>query len=194
MASTGQLLSVNVASTRLLLAGGRSVLSGIRKRPVEGRVAVQPLGLGGDEQADLSVHGGLSKAVYAYPAEHYPLWQTMRAQAGAAAWGEALPHGAMGENLTITGLLEAEACVGDLLRFPDCALAVSEPRQPCFKFEAVMGFKQAAKMMVQSGTCGFYLAVREPGTIAAGETFEIVPGPRQVTIRELFLAVRIKHR
>lgn len=190
----GKLLSLNRASTSLLLAGGRAVLSGIRKRAVEGRVAVRPLGLEGDEQADPSVHGGLSKALYAYPAEHYAIWQTMRAQAGAGSWGETLPHGFMGENLTLTGLLEAEACVGDLLRFPDCTLAVSEPRQPCFKFEAVMGFKQASKMMVQSGTCGFYLAVREPGSLAAGESFEIIPGPRQVTIRELFLAVRAKHR
>lgn len=188
------MLSVNLAQTAPLLAGGRSVLSGIRKRPAPGRISVGPLGLAGDEQADPSVHGGLAKAVYAYPAEHLPIWQTMRAQAGASAWDEPLPPGAMGENLTITGLLEAEACVGDLLCFPDCTLAVSEPRQPCFKFEAVMGFKQAAKMMVQSGSCGFYLAVRQPGTIAAGEAYTLVPGPRQVTIRELFLAVRAKHR
>ncbi len=75
-----------------------------------------------------------------------------------------------------------------MLRFPGCALAVSEPRFPCFKFNAAMGFKHAAKLMVQSAWCGWYLAVREPGTIAAGESFTIVPGPREVGIGELFRA------
>jgi MOSC domain-containing protein YiiM len=146
------------------------------------------MGLTGDEQADLTVHGGLSKAVYAYPHEHYAFWQTVRAQAGAQAWDEALPHGMLGENLTLTGLLEADAYVGDQLKFSDCVLAISEPRRPCFKFDAIMGFKQATKMMAQSGYCGFYLSVIQPGTIAAGETYELVPGAREVSIKELFSA------
>ena len=145
-----------------------------------------PLGIDGDEQTDLTVHGGLSKAVYAYPHEHYKVWQTMRAQAAVQSWDDDLPFGMLGENLTITGLLESDVWVGDLLKFPDCTLAVSEPRQPCFKFQAVMGFKQASKMMAQSGYCGFYLAVREPGTIAAGDSFELIAGPREVSISELF--------
>ena len=186
--TSGQLVSLNVARVQPLKVGPRSVMSGIGKRPVSGRVDVHSLGLDGDEQADPSVHGGLAKAVYAYPHEHYPVWRTLRAQAQVSLWDEELAPGFMGENLTITGLLEAEACIGDVLRFPHCALAVSEPRYPCFKFEAVMGFKQAAKMMDASGTCGFYLAVREPGSLAAGEMFTVEAGPREVSIADLFRA------
>jgi MOSC domain-containing protein YiiM len=180
--------SVNLGRAVGVQIGGRRVLSAIGKRPAKGAVAVLPLGLQGDEQADLSVHGGLSKAVYAYPQEHAPFWQTVRAQAGVALFDEPLPPGSLGENLAIEGLLEREAHVGDVLRFPRCALAVSEPRLPCFKFNAAMGFAQAAKMMVQSGWCGFYLAVREPGVIEAGEAFTLEPGPREVSIAELFRA------
>ena len=183
-----QLLSVNRSLAREMLIDGRPVLTGIAKRPVAGPVAVQPMGLDGDEQADLSVHGGLAKAVYAYPGEHYAFWQTVRAQARVAGWDEALPRGSIGENLTLDGLLENQVWIGDVLRFPDCALAVSEPRFPCFKFNAVMGFDQAAKLMVSSAWCGFYLSVRVPGTITAGQAFELVPGPREVGIPELFRA------
>ncbi|HEY9237381.1 MAG TPA: MOSC domain-containing protein, partial [Burkholderiaceae bacterium] len=105
-----------------------------------------------------------------------------------AGWGEALPPGALGENLTLAGLLESQVCVGDVLRFADCELAVSEPRFPCFKFNAAMGFKQAAALMAANGWCGFYLAVRRPGRLSAGEAFEWVPGPREVGIAELFRA------
>jgi len=189
-----RLLSVQTGRAQPLQAGGRTVLSAIGKRPVDGPVAVAPLGLAGDEQADLTVHGGLAKAVYAYPAEHLPFWQTVRAQAGAQAWDEALPHGMLGENLTLTGLLEADAYVGDQLKFSDCVLAISEPRRPCYKFDAVMGFKQASKMMAQSGYCGYYLSVIQPGTLAAGESFDIVPGAREISIRELFLDKMRKDR
>lgn len=181
--------SVNVAAARPLRSlEGRAVRSAIGKRAVDGRVAVGALGLAGDEQADLSVHGGLSKAVYAYPAEHYAFWRTVRAQARVSLWDEELPPGFLGENLTIEGLTESNAYVGDRLVFPDCELAVSEPRFPCFKFAAVMGFAQAAKLMVQSGWCGYYLSVVRPGSIAAGEAFTLVPGPREVGIVELFRA------
>jgi MOSC domain-containing protein YiiM len=181
-----RLLSVNRAVARTVRISGRDVLTAIYKKKVDGPIEVGPMGLQGDEQADLSVHGGLSKAVYAYPSEHYPFWQTVRAQAQAALWDETLQPGAMGENLTLAGLLENQVWVGDLLRFQHCELAVSEPRQPCFKFNAAMGFNQAAKLMVQSGWCGFYLAVRVPGRIQAGESFELIPGPREVGIPELF--------
>lgn len=186
-----RVLSVNTASATAFTIEGKRILSAIGKRAVStrehpARIAVKPLGLDSDEQADLTVHGGLSKAVYAYPHEHYPFWQTVRAQAQAQAWDDTLPHGMLGENLTITGLLEGDAWIGDVLKFPDCSLAISEPRHPCYKFAHVMGFNQAVKMMAQSGYCGFYLAVRVPGTIAAGEAYELVPGPREVNIAELF--------
>jgi MOSC domain-containing protein YiiM len=182
----GRILSVNVAIAREVAIDGRGLMTAIGKRSVEGSVAVRPLGLEGDEQADLSVHGGLSKAVYAYPSEHYPFWQTVRAQAGLSPWNAPLPSGFLGENLTLTGLLETQVWVGDVLRFADCELAVSEPRYPCFKFNAAMGFNQASKLMAQSGWCGMYLLVRVPGTLRAGESFALVPGPREVGIAELF--------
>ena len=188
MALSGRLLSLNVAHATPVTIGSREVTTAIGKRAVDGPRAVAMLGIEGDEQADLSVHGGPSKAVYAYPSEHFAFWQTVRAQAGVAPWDEPLVPGALGENLTLAGVVESDVFIGDVLRFPDCALAVSGPRFPCFKFNAAMGFAQAAKLMVQSGWCGWYFSVREPGTIAAGESFTIVPGPREVGIVELFRA------
>lgn len=180
------LRSINVSLARAVPINGESVMTGIFKKPVDGPVAVGMLGLDGDEQADPSVHGGLAKAVYAYPIEHYGFWQTVRAQAKVSGWDEPLAPGALGENLTIAGFVESEAYIGDVLRFADCELAVSEPRFPCFKFNAAMGFNQAAKLMGQNAWCGFYLAVRNPGTLTPGETFEVIPGPREVGIQELF--------
>jgi MOSC domain-containing protein YiiM len=188
MALSGRLLSLNVARASAVQINGRRVMTAIAKRAVEGPRAVLPLGVEGDEQADLSVHGGPSKAVYAYPGEHYAFWRTVRAQAGISLWDEPLAPGSLGENLTLDRIQENAVWIGDLFRFPGCALAVSEPRYPCFKFNAAMGSKHAAKLMAQSAWCGWYFAVREPGTIAAGETFEIVPGPREVGITELFRA------
>ncbi|MEO8151774.1 MAG: MOSC domain-containing protein [Rhizobacter sp.] len=188
------LLSVNVTLAREVEISGRKVMTGIGKLPTAQAVAVRPLGLEGDEQADLSVHGGLSKAVYAYPSEHYPFWQTVRAQAKVSLWDEALPPGSMGENLTLAGLLESQAWIGDVLRFPHCALAVSEPRFPCFKFNAAMGFNQASKLMAANGWCGFYLAVRVAGMLQAGEQFELIPGPREVGIQELFRSRLAAHK
>ncbi len=182
-----KLISINVATAKALhTLDGKTVLSGIAKRPVGGRVQVGPLGLQGDEQVDLSVHGGLSKAVYAYPSEHFAFWQTVRAQAKVADWQAVLAPGAVGENLSLSGLLEKEVWIGDRLRFADCELLVSEPRYPCFKFNAVMGFNKAVKLMSESAWCGFYLAVQTPGTLEAGESFELVAGPREVSITELF--------
>ncbi|PXW96105.1 MOSC domain-containing protein YiiM [Sphaerotilus hippei] len=182
-----QIVSINVGTARPLLAQGRRVLSAIGKRPVDGPVEVRALGLAGDEQADLSVHGGLSKAVYAYPAEHAAFWQRARAEAGAGLFDEPLPPGRFGENLTLRGLLETELWIGDRLVFPDCVLVVSEPRQPCFKFNAVMGFAHAAKVMAESGFCGCYLSVEQAGTLQAGQAFELVPGARQRSLPEVFL-------
>jgi len=181
-----QLVSVNTARIeRFVATNGETLESAIRKRARDGRVAVGPLGLDGDEQANPRYHGGPAKAVYAYPQEHYAVWAAMRAQAQVDG---ALQPGDLGENLTITGLLETRVWQGDVLRFPDCEFIVSEPRQPCFKFNAHMGFSHAAKMMAQSGYCGFYLAVKCEGSLAAGETFELLPGPREVGIAELFKA------
>ena len=189
-----RLLSVNTARVESRLIQGRAVATAIGKRPVAGPVAVGTLGLAGDEQADLSVHGGQSKAVYAYPVLHYPYWQTVRVQAQVAAADEPLAFGMLGENLTIEGLDETALWIGDRLRLPGCELVVSEPRQPCFKFNAAMGFAQASSLMNQSGYCGAYLAVLHPGTLQAGDEIDLIPGPREVNLRELFLARQRRRR
>ncbi len=183
-----RVLSVNVAVAQALRANGRTVLSAIGKRPVAGAVSVHTLGLEGDEQADLSVHGGPAKAVYAYPAEHFTFWQTVRAQARVSLWDEPVTPGLVGENLTLEGVTEDQLWIGDRLLLPGCVLAVSEPRFPCFKFGAVMGFAQAGKLMVQSGYCGAYLGVIQPGPVQAGDNIVLEPGPREVNLRELFKA------
>ncbi len=184
---------VNTGSARRLQVGGRSVLSAIGKAPVEGPVAVGRLGLAGDEQADLSVHGGLDKAVYAYPAAHYPFWQAERRERGVSLFDEALPPGFMGENLTVDGPLEDEVFIGDELHFPDCVLRVTAPREPCFKFTTVMGFAQAGRTMALAGCCGYYLAVDRPGSIAAGQQATLVPGRRSLSIAQAFAAKFAKH-
>jgi MOSC domain-containing protein YiiM len=185
-----EVCSVNVARASLRVIGAREVLTAIGKRPTSGPVEVRALGLAGDEQADPSVHGGLSKAVYAYPLEHYAFWRVVRAQARVAEWEAPLPPGSVGENLTLRGLLEVDMWIGDYLRLPHCTLAVSEPRQPCFKFNSAMGFSQAAKLMQQSGYSGAYLTVIETGAVEAGEVAQLVPGPREVNLLDLFRARR----
>ena len=187
--NNARVVSVNRSLALPRLINGESVLTGIGKQPVDGPVDVSAMGVDGDEQADLSVHGGLAKAVYAYPQQHYAFWQTVRAQAGVVAADtpvSALPFGLLGENLTIADISEEQLWIGDHLLLPGCVLAVSQPRYPCFKFNAAMGFNQASKLMSQSGYCGVYLAVVEPGTVSAGDAVRVQPGPREVGVRELF--------
>ena len=187
------LLSIQTAQARRVQISGRSILTAIHKLPVSGAVSVKPLGLVGAEQADLSVHGGLDKAVYAYPAEHYPFWREARAPARLTDIDDALPFGSMGENLTLQGVLETDVWVGDVLKFTGCELRVTQPREPCYKFNAAMGYNGAVKAMAQHGCCGFYLAVDQPGLLSAGESFELVPGPRRLRITESFNAKMFKH-
>jgi MOSC domain-containing protein YiiM len=188
------LISVQTAPARRVQINGRIVLTAIHKQPVTGAVALGPLGLAGDEQADLSVHGGLDKAVYAYPSEHYAFWRAARAQAGLCAIDDALPWGSVGENLTLQGLLETEVWLGDLLEFDACGLRVTLPREPCYKFNAAMGYSGAGRDMAQQACCGFYLAVTRPGQLSQGESCSLVPGPRRVSLVESFNAKLAKHR
>lgn len=188
-----QLLSVNVGQVQRLRVGERTLTSAIGKQAVSGAAAVGRLGLQGDTQADDSVHGGVSKAVYAYPVEHYPYWQQQRQRHGVSLFDEALPHGFMGENLTLSGLLEHEVWAGDALHFPDCVLRVTEARLPCGKFAAVMGWPGAPKAMFEGNTCGFYLAVDVPGTLQAGQSFTLKPGSRSVPITASLQARRYPH-
>lgn len=188
-----KLISLQIGLARRVQINGRSVLTAIYKQPVAGSQAIGRMGLAGDEQADCSVHGGLDKAVYAYPSEHYGFWLDARQQAGVGGIDDALPWGSMGENLSLTGLLESELWVGDVLKFANCALRVTQPREPCYKFNAAMGFSGASKLMAQSGYCGFYLAVDEAGQLGAGETFELQAGPRQLALPDMFRAKMFKH-
>ena len=189
----GQLQSVQLGKAGGVLIQGRSIQSAIRKKPVDGDLAVVPLGLLGDEQVDLSVHGGLDKAIYAYPVEHYQFWQQERLDAGVVGAENPLGFGCVGENLSISGQLEGDVFVGDLLRFPRCVLRVTQPREPCYKFNAVMGFAQASKRMAQTGRCGFYLAVEEGGALKAGESFTLEAGPRTYSIAQRFATKMGKH-
>jgi len=179
---------LQAGTVRKVQINGRMVATAIYKQALVGRVPVLPLGLQGDEQADPSVHGGLEKAVYAYPSEHYAHWRAQRQAAGLAGFDDTLAFGSLGENLTLQGLLESEVWVGDLLHFPECVLRVEQPREPCFKFNAAMGFNSAAKNMVQTGYCGFYLSVQTPGTLCAGEAFTLQAGARQVSVLQRFAA------
>jgi MOSC domain-containing protein YiiM len=154
------LTSVNLATPRTLSWQGRLVQTGIDKRPVEGPVAVHRLGLTGDMQADLRVHGGLQKAVYVYASEHYGFWR-------AELPGTGLPPGSFGENLTIAGLLEADVHVGDHLQIGTAVFQVTQPRTPCFKLALKFGRPDMIHRFLASGRSGFYLSVVHFGPRAA---------------------------
>jgi MOSC domain-containing protein YiiM len=182
-----QVISVNVAPIGALFSpassAGRRVATAIHKQPVTGPVEIGRLGLQGDAQADRRLHGGPGKAVYAYPLEHYAFWQTQRRLAGKG--GAPLAHGALGENLTMEGMLEDACWIGDRLAAGTVLLEVSEVRTPCFKLNVKMGLPHAARLMDQSGHTGFYLRVLQPGVIAAGDTVTVLPGPRTLSIAQI---------
>ena len=163
---TRQLVSVNVGLPREVDWHGRAVRTSIWKRPVEGSVHVTPLNLEGDQQSDLSVHGGKDKAVYVYPREHYDYWRRELP-------GQELPWGAFGENLTTEGLLEAEVRIGDRLRIGSAEFLVTQPRMPCFKLGIRFGRDDMVKRFLRSGRSGFYLAVLREGEIARGNPIEL---------------------
>jgi MOSC domain-containing protein YiiM len=190
---TGRVLSIQVARVAPLMVGGRKRMSAIGKTPVAGPIEVGVLGLAGDEQADLTVHGGLSKAVYALPSEHLPWWQAQRQSHGATLFEEPLAPGYLGENLSLQGVLEQDLFIGDVLRCGEVVLRVTQPREPCGKFNAVMGYAQAAKDMVQSGRCGFYLAVDSPGVLQAGDSFDVMAGPRSIGVWQALQYKARKH-
>lgn len=175
---------------------GRTVLSGIGKTPVDSPVPVRPLGLAGDEQADLEAHGGLRKAVYAYPREHLPFWVEQRRALGITPFDAPLAPGFVGENLLLSGLLETDLWIGDSLHFDgsDCVLRITWPREPCYKFSAVMGFAKAARMMAKEEKTGFYMAVDQVGELQAGMAITVVPGQRGLSINEATRARWAKQR
>jgi len=190
---SGTLLTLQTGQVRPLMVGGRKLVSAIGKTTVSGPIAVGVLGLAGDEQADLSVHGGLSKAVYALPSEHLPWWQAQRQTHGATMFEEPLAPGYLGENLSLQGLFEQDLFIGDRIDFGDVVFRITQPREPCGKFNAVMGYALAAKDMVQSGRCGFYFAVEKPGFLQAGATCQVLAGSRTTRVTEALQHKAWKH-
>ena len=165
----------------------KSVASAIRKKVVSetdnpALVEITPLGVKGDEQADLSVHGGIEKAIYVYPAEHYIFWNELLTRETKRPVD--LQHGAIGENFTVEGLLETEVFVGDKLIIGELEFAIVKLREPCFKFNAAVGYKGASKAMLQSGFSGWYLRVLKTGTLTAGTEITLIPGPREISISQ----------
>lgn len=165
----------------------KSVASAIRKSSISSLLDTRPveisaLGIRGDEQADLSVHGGLEKAIYAYPAEHYPFWNTLLTRETKRA--VELQHGAIGENFTIEGLLETDVFVGDKLLIGELEFAVVKLREPCFKFNAALGYQGASKAMLQSGFSGWYLRVLKTGVLSAGAQITLILGPKEISIAQ----------
>jgi len=160
-----RLISVNVSRPKSVETPDGTMRTGIYKVPVSGRVRVGRLNLEGDGQADLRVHGGVDKAVYAYPAEHYDIWKRELAR-------EDLAFGWFGENLTVEGMLEDEVRIGDVLRIGTALLQVSQPRTPCHKLEFRSGLPGFARRFVLSGRSGFYLRVLEEGEVGAGDFVE----------------------
>lgn len=161
------------------------VNSGIKKDVVSSLeqpniVLVRKVGIDGDEQADFSVHGGLEKAIYAYPAEHYDFWNELLAREVKRT--EAIGHGFVGENLSVEGFTEADVWVGDIWQIGEVELEVVKLREPCFKFNARMGYKGSAKAMIQSRRSGWYLKVHQGGSIKAGDGIIVTPGRRETNI------------
>lgn len=162
-----QLISVNVGLPREVTWKGKTVRTGIFKEPVNARVMVRELNLDGDRQADLTVHGGVDKAVYAYPVEHYDYWRSELPDLE-------LTPGIFGENFTVTGLREEELNIGDRFRVGSAELMVTQPRLPCYKLGIRFGRSDMVKRFLVSRRTGFYFRVLQEGEVGAGDTLELV--------------------
>lgn len=165
--TTPKLISVNVGLPREVNWKGKTVTTGIFKEPVDGPVMLRTLNLDGDRQADLSVHGGISKAAYAYPAEHYEFWKEELPEMQ-------LPYGMFGENLSTEGLLEDRVNVGDRFRVGEAELMVTEPRMPCYKLGIKFGRADILRKFLASRRTGFYFAVLKEGNVKAGDAIELL--------------------
>lgn len=162
-----KLISLNVSMPEVVEYKGYEINTGIFKEPVAGRRRVSALNIEGDAQADLTVHGGVHKAVYAYPSEHYPTWKSELARDDFA-------YGQFGENLTVEGMTEGTVHIGDRFRIGTALLEVSQPRQPCYKLAMKMDMPTFPKLFLRSARVGFYLRVIDEGEIGAGDTIERV--------------------
>ena len=174
-----KLISVNVGLPREITASGKTVRTSIWKYPVQGRVHASTLNLDGDQQSDLSVHGGVDKAVYVYPSEHYSYWRTQLPDVE-------LPWGAFGENFTSEGILEDQTKIGDRIRIGSTEFMVTQPRMPCFKLGIRFNRRDMVKRFLESKRSGFYLAVIREGEVQTGEAIEFTEKQEAgVTITEI---------
>ena len=162
-----KLISLNVGLPRIVDSNGEPVTTGIFKEPQQGSVMLRTLNLDGDRQADLRVHGGISKAVYGYPVEHYEFWKRELPDME-------LPFGMFGENFTTEGLLEDSLNVGDRFRVGEAELMVTEPRLPCYKLGIKFGRTDIIRKFLQSRRTGFYFAVVKEGEVEAGDEIELL--------------------
>ncbi|RYY07020.1 MAG: MOSC domain-containing protein [Cytophagaceae bacterium] len=173
------LISINTSLPQDIAWQGKTVRTSIFKQPVAGPVRVLAEHLAGDGQADLRVHGGRDKAVYAYPQEHWAYWQQYLPAAQ-------LVPGAFGENLTTTGLLEADVRVGDCFQMGTAVLMAMQPRQPCVKLGIRLGRPSVVREFEQARRSGIYFRVRQPGVVAAGDAITLIePSPHVVTIQDM---------
>lgn len=174
-----KVVSVNVGLPREVVWHGRSVITGIFKQPVQGRIALRKLNLDGDRQADLSVHGGEYKAVYCYPIAHYEYWKKELS-------GRELPLGMFGENFTTDGLLEDSVHLGDRLSVGSAEMVVTQPRLPCYKLGVRFQADDMVKRFLASGRTGFYLAVIREGEVGAGDEIKVTAKePNAVPVAEI---------
>lgn len=163
-----RIVTVSVGMPQIIQTGNEGfVTTGIFKNPVEGRIKVGQLNLDGDAQADLRVHGGPHKAVYAYPSEHYEFWKSEYPH-------KDLEVSQFGENLSTEGLIETELFIGDRLRIGTAEFVVAQPRMPCYKLAIRFGHKDILRRFLQSRRSGFYLAVTKTGELGAGDEIEII--------------------
>jgi MOSC domain-containing protein YiiM len=179
-----RLVSVNVSLPRAVEFRGGTVTTSIFKESVGGRVLVRRLSLEGDWQADLGSHGGLNKAVYAYPLEHYAWWSQELGR-------DDLRPGQFGENLTLEGLKEDTVQLGDVFRVNGTLLQVTQPRYPCFKLGIKMGDPLFPRRFLASGRTGFYLRVLQEGQLGAGDSIELAERSDGLTVRELWHLVLV---
>jgi len=177
--------SVNVGLPREVEWQGSMVLTGIFKEPVTGPIALRRLNFAGDAQADLSVHGGPDKAVYAYPSEHYDGWEI--------TLGRDLFPGAFGENLTTEGLIEDRVHIGDEYRIGTARVVVTQPRLPCYKLGIRFGDPKMVKTFLKARRPGIYFAVSEEGLVGANDPIELVHSDeRRVSISDMFTLIFTK--
>jgi len=167
-----KVLSLNVGLPREVTWQGKRVTTGIFKEPIQERVMIRTLNLDGDQQADLTVHGGVSKAVYAYPSEHYNYWRSELP-------GMDLSWGMFGENFTTEGFLEDAVYIGDRFRIGETEVMVTEPRMPCYKLGIKFGRADIIKRFLASRRTGFYFAVMREGMVGAGDDVELIEREQQ---------------